>query len=268
MTTLGLQRLSRRALARLISDAPHEPCALTNDHRHSLGDRFRTVVSTQHRRLDAWSVERAGLPLDSFRWSPITARRTLGNAALRRAFADSRLSLMDAVELELSDQLLRAVEGYAHSNSMSYWLVNSSPSELALIRSEATNWSTQLAELARWLDHPFYVATSDAYYDVASARTTLRARRDLVVPTPPSRVLVRLRAGSPGRSAGPGLRADLVIDALADPAGVVASRIIGLWPEAGVALSVDATMDDLRAGARDLVRAAVAQQRQRLSLAA
>jgi hypothetical protein len=175
---------------------------------------------------------------------------------------------MDAVELELSDQLLRAVEGYARSSSMSSWLVNSSPSELALIRSEATNWSTQLAELARWLDHPFYVAASDAYYDVASARTTLRARRDLVVPTAPSRVLVRLRAGSPGRSAGPGLRADLVIDALADPAGVVASRIIGLWPEAGVALSVDATMDDLRAGARDLVRAAVAQQRQRLSPAA
>jgi hypothetical protein len=70
-----------------------------------------------------------------------------------------------------------------------------------------------------------------------------------------------VRAGAPGKSAGPGLRADLTIDALADADGVAATRIMGLWPEAGVVLSIDGTMEDLRAGARDLVRTAVAQQR-------
>jgi hypothetical protein len=74
--------------------------------------------------------------------------------------------------------------------------------------------------------------------------------------------------GAPGKSAGPGLRADLTIDALAEPNGLAAARIIGLWPEAGVVLSVDGTMDDLRAGARDLVRTAVTRQRQHLHLAA
>jgi hypothetical protein len=77
-----------------------------------------------------------------------------------------------------------------------------------------------------------------------------------------------MRAGAPGKSAGPGLRADLTIDAFADSSGLVASRVIGLWPEAGVVLSVDATMDDLRAGARDLVRAAVALGRHQLTRAA
>ena len=82
------------------------------------------------------------------------------------------------------------------------------------------------------------------------------------------RVLVRVRMGAPGKSAGPGLRADLTIDALAEPDGVAAVRVIGLWPEAGVVLSVDGTMEDLRAGARDLVRTAVARQRHPLQLAA
>jgi hypothetical protein len=48
---------------------------------------------------------------------------------------------------------------------------------------------------------------------------------------------------------------------LADVEGIAATRIIGLWPEAGVVLSVEGTMEDLRAGARDLVRTAVAHER-------
>jgi len=39
-------------------------------------------------------------------------------------------------------------------------------------------------------------------------------------------------------------------------------------PEAGVCLSVDGTMSDLRSGARDLVRTAVAQRRRGTLLAA
>ncbi len=108
---------------------------------------------------------------------------------------------------------------------------------------------------------PWSVATSDAYYDVASARTTLRARRDLIVRNEGTRTIVRVRSGAPGKSAGPGLRADLTVDALADHDGLAPARLIGLWPEAGVCLCVDGTMADLRAGARDLVRTAVAQRR-------
>ena len=80
--------------------------------------------------------------------------------------------------------------------------------------------------------------------------------------------MVRLRAGSPGPSAGAGLRVDLVVAALADFHGVAPARLVGLWPEAGVVLCVDGTMQDLRRGARDLVRAAVVTLRRRLVLAA
>ncbi len=255
-------------LDRLLDDAPLDSATLTDDHRLSLSARFRAVASEGHRRLDAWMVERAGRPSSHFRWSPGTARRVLGNAALRRTVCDPSISGAAAVDEEIDDQLLRFVAGYARTGSLAHYLAQSSPSALALIRSEATNWVTQLGEAAESLSLPWSVCQSDAYYDVARARTTLRGRRDLVVERGLSRVLVRVRSGAPGKSAGPGLRADLTIDALASPDGVAAARFVGLWPEAGVLLSVDGTMEDLRAGARDLVRTAVAQRRHHLVTAA
>ncbi|HWD94811.1 MAG TPA: hypothetical protein VG246_00120 [Acidimicrobiales bacterium] len=268
MTTLTHRRLSRNILNRLIDEAPDEPTALTDDHRRSLSARFRAVPAVDHRRLDAWMVERAGQPSGSFRWSPAIARRSIGNAALRRTVLDASLTRFDAVESEVTDQLLRYAAGYARRGSLAWYLATSTPAVLGLVSAEAANWATQLAEAAESLDHPWAIATSDAYYDVARARTTLRGRRDLVVTSSQHRVLLRVRAGAPGKSAGPGLRADLTIDALADLNGASAARIIGLWPEAGVVLSVDGTMTDLRSGARDLVRTAVANQRHHLARAA
>ncbi|HEV3188137.1 MAG TPA: hypothetical protein VGZ04_08830 [Acidimicrobiales bacterium] len=268
MSALTHRRYSRNVLNRLIDEAPSDPHVLTDDHRRSLSARFRGVASADHRRLDAWMVERAGQPLGGFRWSPTTAKRVIGNAALRRSLNDPTLTRFDAVDIEVTDQLLRVASGYARGGSLASYLAQSSPSVLGLVSAEAANWTTQLGEAAESIDAPWSVATSDAYYDVARARTTLRGRRDLIVTRGFSRILIRVRAGAPGKSAGPGLRADLTIDALAESTGLAATRVIGLWPEAGVVLSVDGTMEDLRSGARDLVRTAVAHQRQRLALAA
>jgi hypothetical protein len=262
------RRLSQHVMNRLIEESPEESAVLTDDHRRSLSGRFRAVASADHRRLDAWMVERAGRPDGVFRWSPATARRVLGNAALRRSVLEPELTGVDAVDVELTDQLLRYSAGYSRPGSLAWYLASCSAAELGLVSAEATNWTTQLAEVAEVIGHPWQVATSDAYYDVARARTTLRGRRDLIVARDTRRILVRVRMGAPGKSAGPGLRADLTIDALADPGGLAAARIIGLWPEAGVVLSVDGSMADLRAGARDLVRTVVARQRRHVRLAA
>lgn len=261
MSALAHRRYSRRVLSRLVDEAPLEPAVLTDDHRRSLSARFRAVPGVEHRRLDAWTVERAAAPGAPFRWSPSTARRVLGNAALRRLALDPTLNSVSALAAELEDQLQRAADGRARRGSLAWWLASCSDPLRALVVAEAANWATQLHEAAATLSQPWRVALSDAYYDVARARTTLRGRRDLIVTRGEERVLVRVRAGSPGPSAGPGLRADLAIDALADPQGRSAARILGLWPEAGVVLAVDGAMEDLRAGARDLVRAAVALAR-------
>jgi hypothetical protein len=265
--TLLHRRLTNSDLNDLVEEAPTEPAHLSDAHRASLSTRFRAVGVPGHRRLDAWGVERAGRSGNAFRWSPSTARRVLGNASLRR-MANRPVSVRDAVRDELGDQMLRATSGYARSGSLSNWLASAPHPVIGLVTAEAVNWATQLQEISQWLETPWEIPTSDAYYDVASARTTLRARRDLIVRNEGTRTIVRVRSGAPGKSAGPGLRADLTIEALADHDGVAPVRYIGLWPEAGVCLSVDGTMSDLRAGARDLVRTAVAQRRRGVLLAA
>ncbi len=149
MSVLVHRRLSRHVLDRLIDEAPETPVLLTDDHRRSLSARFRAVADPAHRRLDAWMVERAGAAYDTFRWSPVTARRTLGNAALRRMLTNPALSEFSAVEQEVTDQLLRAAAGYARSGSLSDWLANSSPAVVGLVSAEAANWTTQLSESAQ-----------------------------------------------------------------------------------------------------------------------
>jgi hypothetical protein len=261
MTTLAHRRTSPLELNALINSAPRTPVHLSDEHRRSLSARFRAVASDTHRRIDAWMVEQAGKTSPGFRWSPATARRVLATGALRRCGRVTHVSMIDAVTDEIADQLARATSGFARRGSLGDWLSGLCASEIALVTAEAASWAAQNAEVAEWITSPWQVPTSDAYYDVARARTTLRGRRDLAVTLDEARVILRFRAGSPGKSAGPGLRSDLTIEALTHPEGLAPARIIGVWPEAGVCLSVEGTMDDLRSGARDLVRTAVVLRR-------
>ena len=266
MTTLVHRRLTTSAIDELILSSP-TPSTLTDDHRSSLRGRFRAVSIDTHRRLDAWSVERAGRLSEAFRWSPTSARRTLGNGALRHRH-DERTTITDAVGDEIAVHLLRVASGHARPGSLGSWLASAPRAHVGVVTAEAVNWATQLDDVANQINAPWLFAPSDAFVDIAGARTSLRARRDIEVLHGGERVIIRVRCGAPGKSAGPGLRTDLVIDALANPTGLAAARYIGLWPEAGLCLAVDGTMDDLRAGARDLVRTAVAQRRVRLTQAA
>lgn len=269
MTTLTHRRLTARELNELVEHAPRQPATLTGDHRRSLSARFRAVATGERRRrLDAWTVEQAGRTSPGFCWSPSTARRVLGGGALRRCSDEPGLAVGEAVSDEITDQLLRAASGFARAGSLGQWLASTSVPELGLVSAEALNWATQVVEIGLSIDRAWRAAPSDAFYDVAKARTTLRGRRDLIVVRDEDRVIVRVRAGSPGKSAGPGLRSDLTIETLAHSEGVAPARIIGVWPDSGVMLSVDGTMSDLRCGARDLVRTAVVQHRATMAHAA
>jgi hypothetical protein len=180
----------------------------------------------------------------------------------------SSAHLVSAARDELDELLVRAAAGYARPGSIAHWLSSQPPAVLSLVVAEASSWASTALEALSPLELPWAVSSADVFYDVASARTTLRSRRDVVIHDDTQRVVLRVRSGLPGKSAGPGLRADLVIDALGDAHGQSARRMIGIWPDAGLVLAVDGTLDDLRAGARDLVRTAVAQQRRSRSLAA
>lgn len=268
MSSLHLRRCDATSINELVVTGPAQLATLGDDQRVSLAGRFRAVSSAQHRRLDAWSVESAGVASLPFRWTPARARRTVGRGALRRWHTMASAHLVSAARDEVDELLVRAAAGYARAGSIAHWLSAQSPAVISLVIAEATSWASAAAEAMAPLDVAWSVANVDVFYDVASARTTLRSRRDAVVSDGEDRVVVRFRSGVPGKSAGPGLRAELVIDALGDARGRCARRMVGVWPDAGLALAVDGTLDDLRAGARDLVRTAVTQQRRTRILAA
>ncbi|MDE2281198.1 MAG: hypothetical protein KGJ92_00325 [Actinomycetales bacterium] len=256
---LRLETLSPSALARVIDGAPTEGFVVSGANRRALAARLGAVPTDRHRRIDAWLVERGGEPATPFEWTPAAARRILGNGALRRATSDRPVALRDAVRDEIDDLLCRVAAGRSRAGSLGAWLANRHPAELALVQACAVDWATGLAEVAVATAADWSVATADAYYDVERARTTLRARRDLVVGD--GAVVVRLRAGLPRRSAGSGLRADLAAATFADLDGRAPRRYVGVWPDAGVILAVDGTDTSVRAGARVLVRAAIARSR-------
>ena len=261
MNALLQRRLTTENLDVLITESDGVTDRIDDEHRANFASRLRAVPHLDHRRFDAWTVERGARPSGEFAWSPGTARRILGNNALRRE-SDS---ILNAVRDEIADQLLRSVQGYARPGSLGHWLAGVSHPVLGLITAEAVNWATQVFECADGLDVEWRVAPSDVYHNVPGARTTLRGRRELIVATEENRVIVRIRGGKPGKSAGPGLRADLVAETLAHPQGVAPRRYLGLWPDAGLILGVEGTMENIRAGARDFIRAAVVQRRRSLT---
>jgi hypothetical protein len=268
MNTLSLRRCDAPSINELVASGPAQPAVLGDDQRISLASRFRAVASHDHRRLDAWSVETVGVAPRPFRWSPALARRTIGRAALRRWSSMNSAHLVSAARDEVDELLVRAAAGYARPGTVAHWLCSQSPATLSLVVAEATTWASVAVEVLSPLELAWTTTDVDVFYDVATARTTLRSRRDALVSDGDDRVVLRFRSGVPTNFAGAGLRADLVIDALGDPRGRCARRMIGIWPDAGLALGVDGTLDDLRSGARDLVRTAVTQQRRQRVLAA
>ena len=238
----------------LLADAPMVAPSLDDEQRRSFANRFRALDDAEHRRLDAWSVERLASPR-AFRWSATNARRTLGNAALRRVASAQATSVLEAVSDVVIDRLLAAAAGFARPGSLGHWLANLDDAARAIVVAEAANWATTLVELTHDLEVDWRPAASDAYYALAGARVTLRAQREFLV-NGPTRIVVRVRSGSPGRSAGAGLRAELAVETLAHPHGDAPGRYVGVWPDAGLALAVEGTLEDVRAGARNLLRAA------------
>lgn len=260
MTALAVRRLDLRSLGELAHGTARPAVYLTDDHRLALAQRFRATSGITRRRLEAWHIEGRGTT-SPFHWTPRRARRSVGRAALRRYTLRRATSLARAAIDEVDELLVRAKTGSAAPGSLAHWLLGQPLAVHGAVAAHAATWATTALVTIEPVPVEWTVCEADAFYDVAGARTTLRGRRDLTLDRDGARVLVRFRSGQPGPRAGTGLRADLAVDALSQRDGAVAQRIVGLWPDAGLALSVEGTLESARRGARALVAASAVQQR-------
>lgn len=250
--SLAVAPLSPGSLADLVAGAPAEAPRVGSAVRDGLRAALVATGVGPHRRLGAVDVERGGSEPRPFAWDARLARRSLASAAVSRLVTGSSATLREAVNDAAAALVARAQSGRAGAGSLGAWLEGAEGPARALARAGALTWASTQLEVAGQLPGEAHHYPADAYYDVATARVTLRARRDLRA----GGSVVRLRAGSPSRTAGAGLRADLAALALADPAGVAPARLVGVWPEAGVVIGLDADDDALLAGARSFARCA------------
>ncbi len=250
--SISARYLAPGALADVLG-ALEAPSALPTTLGAALARRLAAVPTVRHRTLEAWSVEQPGRTSRPFAWSALTARRALGRGAVSRLVRGDHARLADALAAELEEHIDRARTGYSRSGSLSAWLARLDASGHAVAVQAADGWARSLLELTRGVAS-WSVPVTDAYYDVPRARTTLHGRRDLIT----EGALVRVRPGRPGPRAGAGLRVDLLVASLAHPRQEIPARVVGVWAEAGLALWVPGTAEEVRRGARYVLGAAAA----------
>ncbi|MGC8498398.1 MAG: hypothetical protein ACP5OV_02725 [Acidimicrobiales bacterium] len=219
----------------------------------ALARRLGGSPAGRRQTLGAWSVERRTAPVHPFSWSAATARRALGRSALRRLVRGDDATLGAALAHVLEHRLDRAASGYADVGSLGAWLARLDATGRATVMSAAQTWALSVLELTHQMAS-WSAPESDAYYAVDRSPVTLRGRRDVVT----AQALICVRAGRPSATAGAGLRVDLLVAGLTHPAGELPAQVVGVWPDAGLALRLRGSVADARRGARYVLAAAVA----------
>ena len=177
-------------------------------------------------------------------------------------------TITGAVRDELADQMLRAASGYARDGSLSHWLASAPHPVIGLVTAEAVNWATQLQEITDGLHSNrgrSHQATPTTTSPPLARRCALVATSSLIATRRAdhrARALAVRRARAPDRVCGPISRSTRSPTTTAWRPRATS----GSGPRRASVSRVDGTMADLRAGARDLVRTAVAQRRQRRSI--
>ena len=231
-------------------------------HRLCVSGPARTAGSA---RLDSWTIL-SGLrehpaSRETFSWSPRTARRILGTAAASLVIRGAEPNPTSAVRHEIARHIELSQGRARRPSSLSIWLSEAPRGVLGAVMAEAVSYATDLVSLFDWnrVGTSGHVGIPDPVWVVPGAPwISLRGRRDAVVDLDPvhrTRALISVRAGRPRPSSPHDLAIVALIDALAAPDAPLATRVVGIWPSAGRALSLEVSPEIIDDAARLVLRA-------------
>jgi hypothetical protein len=196
-------------------------------------------------RIDAFALRTAtgadaGAAGRPFRWTPRTARRTLGVAAVRHCLVGGGRTPAEAVAASAARLVEDARHGLARRGTPAAWLASLPGGARAQVLAEATTWATHLYEAVEWhrLARPPAVGAPDRWWDCPGpVAVALRGRADARFPLPGGgEALLTMVAGRPGPSGRVELGLAALVDVVARPTARPPSRVVGWWPECGRAL--------------------------------
>ncbi len=195
---------------------------------------------TDHDVRCALGGAEVGTDDEPFAWSPRTARRTIGLAAVRALLSGTARTPVEAVRARVADSAHGVHEGGRTVSGLDRWVASLPAAGRSAVAAEAVTWATRL-----WcaLDWPALgampVIGRDRWWDSPhSALLALRGRAD--VRTGVAQLVV---LSGPRRDS---VRAELALVALVDAlrggrgaAGATRSvtpgpaRVVGWWPDSG-----------------------------------
>ena len=170
-------------------------------------------------------------PAQPFAWSALTARRSIGSAAVRLLLAGTTRSPLEAVRCRMAESSRWVQEGSSSATQLDRWVDGLSPAARAAVGAEAVTWATRLWCAVDWSSFPSVpVVGRDHWWDSPhSALLALRGRADVRSANAHLVVLSGPRRGS--------VRAELalvtLVEALRVRGGDVPGRVVGWWPDSG-----------------------------------
>ncbi len=209
----------------------------------------RIDVTLRTVRLAGSCPSAVGIPEPPFVWKPILARRSLGLAAVRACAAGRYRGPAEAVR-PLAEA---ALEEWRRTGWRTYfwepWFAGLGPGGRAVVLAEGVGWATSLWAGLDWslLHGRAQPGRADESWTCPGPRAVrCKARTELRVASDPARgahgkhggtggtALVSLSAGCPGPVWQEELAYVALVDGLGSSTHPAASRVLGLWPDAGI----------------------------------
>jgi hypothetical protein len=190
-----------------------------------------------------------------FRWTPWTARRSIGVECVRACLANARLTPPQAGHDVIARLIRRADDERGRPGSLAEWLAGLAVGGRAVVQAEAVAWATQLLTALDWSKLSAPIVGGDRSVVLPSSsqvllRGRIEVRTRVVSPQPPNdsdtrrtldgapSVLFAMMTGRPSPTARTELGLAALTVALDDRHGDVPIRVVGWWPQCGRALVV------------------------------
>jgi hypothetical protein len=220
-----------------------------------------TLRVTDHHVRTALAPEIPAITDTPFAWSPRTARRTLGLAAVRALAAGEARSPIAGVRRAVADAISSVRDGERSAASMDRWLAGLAPAGLAAVEADAVTWATRLWCALDWKafeEHPL-IGRDHWWNSPHSSLLAIRSRAEV-------RSVTRDHDGNAfsthfvvlGGRRRPTVRSELSVVAMAEVLqaqhSLPPARIVGWWPDSGHHVKVDIDRAVLEEGAAAVAR--------------
>lgn len=193
-----------------------------------------------------------------FNWTSLTARRSIGLAAVQRCVDRSARTPAEAVAETVASMIAEASTGMVRRASPAAWLAELEDGARAAAEAEALTWATRFHLALEWhrLLRPPTLGIADRWWDCPGVRVGVRGRADARIATEGGgQTLFTMLPGTPGLTSRVELALAALVDIVGRPAASPPARVVGWWPDCGRALILSPSIELLEETAGAVVRA-------------